>query len=179
LKEYKGRIYSREVPMDEQTATRLAPMLVVYDGILMNQYQTDVSSIDPNDIGSIEVLKGASAALYGINGSGGVLIITTKKGRDHSGDYLNRPSNGILSFSYLGYQEKRNFHLPNYGVEESRRTVDYRRTVYWNPNVVTSVDQKTQLSFYNSNRAGKYKVVIEGINAEGQIGRSVYYYEVK
>ncbi len=42
---------------------------------------TNINDIDPNDIESISVLKdGASAAVYGLQASGGVIIITTKKG---------------------------------------------------------------------------------------------------
>ena len=41
-----------------------------------------LADIDPNDIESIEILKGASAAaIYGSRASGGVIIITTKKGK--------------------------------------------------------------------------------------------------
>lgn len=40
-----------------------------------------LADIDPNDIESIEILKGAStAAIYGSRAAGGVVIITTKKG---------------------------------------------------------------------------------------------------
>ncbi|MEO8840973.1 MAG: SusC/RagA family TonB-linked outer membrane protein [Kofleriaceae bacterium] len=42
-----------------------------------------ISDLNPNDIESVEVLKGASAAaLYGSKASNGVIIITTKRGRD-------------------------------------------------------------------------------------------------
>src|SRR5574344_769673 len=41
----------------------------------------NLNDIDPNDIESVSVLKdGASAAVYGLQGAGGVIIITTKKG---------------------------------------------------------------------------------------------------
>ncbi len=41
-----------------------------------------ISDINPNDIESVEVLKGASAsAIYGSKAANGVVIITTKKGR--------------------------------------------------------------------------------------------------
>ena len=44
-----------------------------------------LADIDPNDIETIEILKGASAAaIYGNRAAGGVVIITTKKGK--SGD---------------------------------------------------------------------------------------------
>ena len=51
--------------------------LVVVDGILGG----DLSTINPNDIAAMDVLKDASAtAIYGVRGSNGVIIITTKKG---------------------------------------------------------------------------------------------------
>lgn len=44
------------------------------------------SDIDPNNIESMTVLKGAAAsALYGSRAGGGVIIITTKKGKSNSG----------------------------------------------------------------------------------------------
>ncbi len=51
--------------------------LVVIDGILGG----DLSTLNPNDIQSMDILKDASAtAIYGVRGSNGVIIITTKKG---------------------------------------------------------------------------------------------------
>lgn len=53
--------------------------LYVVDGVPMNT----LSSINPSDIQSIEVLKdAASAAIYGSRGSNGVVIVTTKRGKD-------------------------------------------------------------------------------------------------
>ena len=41
----------------------------------------NINDLDPNDIESVSVLKdGASAAVYGLQGAGGVIIVTTKKG---------------------------------------------------------------------------------------------------
>jgi TonB-linked SusC/RagA family outer membrane protein len=45
-------------------------------------YQNPLSSISPNDIESIEVLKDASStAIYGARGAAGVVLITTKRGQ--------------------------------------------------------------------------------------------------
>jgi TonB-linked SusC/RagA family outer membrane protein len=69
--------------------------LIVVDGIPYNNdqvttssqtsgggaYSSGLSSLDPNDIASISVLKGAAAAaLYGSRASNGALIVTTKSG---------------------------------------------------------------------------------------------------
>ncbi|RYE19403.1 MAG: SusC/RagA family TonB-linked outer membrane protein, partial [Sphingobacteriaceae bacterium] len=53
--------------------------LVVVDG---QPYYSSIENINPNDIKSVDVLKGASAtAIYGSRASGGVLLITTNRGR--------------------------------------------------------------------------------------------------
>jgi TonB-linked SusC/RagA family outer membrane protein len=53
--------------------------LIVVDGVPFYQ---DLSAINPNDIKSVDVLKGASStAIYGSRGSGGVILITTNRGR--------------------------------------------------------------------------------------------------
>lgn len=51
--------------------------LYVVDGMFYN----DINWLSPNDIESISVLKDASAAsIYGVRASGGVIMVTTKKG---------------------------------------------------------------------------------------------------
>lgn len=54
--------------------------LYVIDGVIFD----GTPNINPNDIASINILKDASAAIYGARASGGVILITTKKGT--SGD---------------------------------------------------------------------------------------------
>jgi TonB-dependent SusC/RagA subfamily outer membrane receptor len=64
--------------------------LIVLDGI---PFSGTVNDIDPDDIASLDILKDASAtAIYGSRGSGGVILITTKRGRT-----------GKSQMSYNGY----------------------------------------------------------------------------
>ena len=57
--------------------------LYVVDGSVVSE--TEASSIGPNDIESLSVLKDAvSAAAYGARGGNGVVVITTKKGKTGS-----------------------------------------------------------------------------------------------
>jgi TonB-dependent starch-binding outer membrane protein SusC len=64
--------------------------LVVIDGVIGGS----LSTVDPNDIASIDVLKDASAAaIYGSRGGSGVILVTTKSGKsgkvtvDYNGSY--------------------------------------------------------------------------------------------
>lgn len=52
--------------------------LVVVDGVNIG---SDLSIIDPNDIESMNVIKDASTAIYGVQGGNGVILVTTKSGR--------------------------------------------------------------------------------------------------
>ncbi|AQG79863.1 SusC/RagA family TonB-linked outer membrane protein [Spirosoma montaniterrae] len=51
--------------------------LYVVDGVLTD----DIRNISNNDILSIEVLKDASAAIYGVRAANGVVIVTTRRGK--------------------------------------------------------------------------------------------------
>lgn len=53
--------------------------LIILDG---QPYYNSIENIDPNNIKTVDVLKGASAtAIYGSRASGGVILITTLRGR--------------------------------------------------------------------------------------------------
>jgi len=57
--------------------------------------------IDPNDIASIDILKdAASAAIYGSRAAGGVVIITTKRGREGKGRFEYDVETGIDQLSH-------------------------------------------------------------------------------
>ena len=62
-----------------------------------------LNDINPEDIESISVLKGGSAALYGMRAGNGVILVTTKKGKGKTtvdyGFNMRFTTNGIMAFS--------------------------------------------------------------------------------
>ena len=56
-----------------------SPMIII-DGV--EAYEWELSQINPNDVESISVLKDASAAIYGTKAAGGVILVTTKRGKE-------------------------------------------------------------------------------------------------
>lgn len=63
----------------DNTLTAGSDPLIVLDGVI---YQGGMEDINPNDIESIDVLKDASSsAVYGARSANGVIIVTTKKGK--------------------------------------------------------------------------------------------------
>ncbi len=80
---------NRTLTTSSGTADSQDGPLVVVDGIPFG----GLNDINPDDILSLEVLKDASAtAIYGSRGSGGVILVTTKRGK------VGKPV-----FSYDGY----------------------------------------------------------------------------
>jgi TonB-linked SusC/RagA family outer membrane protein len=59
--------------------------LVIVDGVQSAPGDlTTLHDLSANDIESVQVLKDAQAAIYGVRGSAGVIIVTTKRGRGKS-----------------------------------------------------------------------------------------------
>lgn len=77
--------------------------LIVIDGVPIDQNNTGgarnfLNMINPNDIESFTVLKDASAAaIYGSRATGGVILITTKKGKGTDKFQLNYNGNASLN----------------------------------------------------------------------------------
>ncbi|WP_230680318.1 SusC/RagA family TonB-linked outer membrane protein [Pontibacter rufus] len=69
--------------------------LFVIDGVQQDAGQ--FNNLSPNDIESITVLKDASAAIYGSRAANGVVIVTTKRGKNGNG-------NTISLDAYTGWQ---------------------------------------------------------------------------
>jgi len=76
-----------------------------------SSYMTGISTLDPNDIESIDILKGAAAAaLYGGRASNGVILITTK-----SGSKKTRPSQKKFEVTFSSsYSTEKIASLPEY-----------------------------------------------------------------
>ena len=74
------------------TGGNLGGPLILVDGV-----ETDINSLNPNDIESVTLLKdAASSALYGSRAPNGVLLITTKQGKKNQAAQLTYSDN----FSY-------------------------------------------------------------------------------
>jgi len=149
-------------------------MLVIVDGAELPG--SDVSILNPNDVETVEVLKYANAAIYGIQGGNGVLIITTKRGAGTTAKDI--ASTGILPITAQGYQKVREFYSPKYESGITYNHPDLRSTIYWKPELVTDKYGNASFDFYNADGIGAYRVVIEGIDEKGNIGRQVYRYKV-
>jgi outer membrane receptor protein involved in Fe transport len=153
-------------------------MLLVVDGIVMTQGSLD--AINPNSVETVEILKRNNAAIYGTAGGAGVIVVTTRQGTSSSGTGSKEMSPGVYSFTPNGLYKAKEFYSPQYDVNQpASKLPDARTTIFWKPDVVTGADGSAAFNFFNADGAGTYRVVIEGIDSKGNLGRQVYKYKVE
>lgn len=67
-----------------------------------------------------------------------------------------------------GYSEPYSFYSPEYPDGPILGDVDYRRTLYWNPNVITNENGQATVELYNNSITGSFNISAAGITAGGQ-----------
>jgi len=134
--------------------------------IFLDEIETDVSvvaAIPANQVALVKLYSSFAGAAG--NAPGGVLAIYTKKGEDYgkSGSYANVAI-------YNGYSVVKEFYAPDYREEQKTNKADNRITIDWRPNIfINSIDPRIPVSFYNTDRTKKFKVVVEGMTTSGKL----------
>ena len=118
---------------------------IVVDGIPISKSGGSLNDINPGDIESMEILKDASAtAIYGTNGANGVILITTKHGKD-----------GKPSVSYNGYIGFENFAKKMDFCNGAQITQRYKDYVAQNPGETMYNDYVKNQNEADAQAAGK------------------------
>ncbi len=145
--------------------------LYVVDGLRTS----DIGSIDPNNIESIEVLKdAASAAIYGAQAGNGVVLITTKRGKKGDGkitydfqyvtNQLARIPKVMNANEYINYMTEANFISANEVSSLWDKTTD---TDWTDVAFETSLMQKHNLSLQGGNERGSYNLSLSYLDQNG------------
>jgi hypothetical protein len=163
----KGLLSNSDIPMD-----------VVLDGILLDHVRAlgvfDGTYLDPLDVIKIEAVTTNLALIASVNRKPVLFIYTKSQSTKHISDNL-----GVVNLTPKGFNKVREFYSPRYDRPGNAASQpDLRTTVYWNPYLKTDETGKTAFNFFNADGPGTYRVVVEGINADGQIGRQVFRYTV-
>lgn len=136
-------------------------------GFFLNEIPIDaqfLSSIPMSDVAYIKVFRPPFIG-SAVNGGGGAISVYTKKGVDATANVK-----GIDNVKIAGYTAVKEFYEPDYAVPQTAHNkTDTRRTLYWRPNIITDgTMQKIRISFYNNDISKKIRVILEGVNNEGQ-----------
>ena len=141
-----------------------------------------LADIDPNDIESVEILKGAStAAIYGSRAAGGVVIITTKRG--HEGKTRVNFSQSVGQTSMLNplgvrdWTEERVLassfagDIDNFRAAQSSGTIrNYEDLLYGNNGFLSN----TRLSFSGGDSKTKFFIGATYKDEEGIVNNTGY-----
>lgn len=122
------------------------------------------------DVETVEILKGAQAAIFGSRGSGGVIAVYTRRGSPRYSPSVEKAP-GVLALRVPGYDCSREFYAPHYDVATARHTdrPDPRRsTLYWNPQVRTDATGQAEVTFFTADTPGSFRLSAEGVSATGQ-----------
>lgn len=124
--------------------------------VLIDGMAGDMNMINPNDIENISVLKdAASTSIYGARAAGGVILITTKKGKmndkikiNYSGSYSNREATRLPKMlSGYDYVQYCILAAKNAGVTEILDNPDYLAAVL-DPNISEIPDPGRPLTHF-------------------------------
>ncbi|WP_025765234.1 TonB-dependent receptor plug domain-containing protein [Dyadobacter tibetensis] len=129
-----------------------------------------IANINVFDVESIDVLKGASAAIYGSRGGGGVISILTKRANVNY-DYSQEAIPGVLVTKIAGYDVPREFYAPRYASDAppSPRP-DYRSTLHWVPMLSTDAAGEVTLHYYHTDAHTSIHINVQGLSPDGRAG---------
>lgn len=145
-----------------------------------------MATINPNEIESIEILKDASAtSIYGSRGANGVILITTKRGKDgqsrveYDGSYSFQKMarqvdvlNGADYARYINLLEKSQGGSPRYSDERIREIG--AGTDWWDVVSRTGGLSNHQLSFTGGNKAMRYAFVGNLLDNNGIVKNTLF-----
>jgi hypothetical protein len=137
--------------------------------LYLNEMQTDVnmiSSTPVSDIAYIKVFRPGESIVTG--SGGGVIAIYTRKGGDSQ---PRTDAKGLNAVQVAGYSPVKQFYSPDYATPNEKDALDdVRTTLYWNPTIYMDRNRKhIRLQFYNNDITKRFRLVMEGINADGKL----------
>lgn len=157
--------------------------LYVVDGIRLSS----ISTLDPNDIESMEVLKdAASAAIYGAEAGNGVVLITTKRGKvgqgkvtyefQYASQHLNKTPQVLNGEEYITYMveggAQTEEYLRNYWSYAGSKTTDWVKETFEGSQMM-----KHSLSLNGGSDRGSYYISMGYMDDNGIVKGNADYYK--
>lgn len=165
--------------------------LYIVDGIPVRpDFYNQLQYISVDEVTSFEILETSKnyARLYiQVNGPGpyipnfgGIISIYTRRGIGLQGALISS-EDSFDRHKIQVFAADKEFYVPEYDVtsfyEDSKP--DTRLPIYWKPKVETDDNGKADIKYYHSDDTGQFKILVEGITSDGQIGYQIINYSVK
>ena len=149
-----------EVTMDNKDD--LMPAVYV-NGTLMDMGVIDAYPM--SEVISISYLDKFESMAAGMGSETGAIILHVKDINAREKYLINSMAEVVVP----GYAAPTEFYAPDYSVKNDRSKKDNRTTIAWIPSLHSNSLGDASISFWTADRASNYRVVIEGITAEGEL----------
>ena len=148
--------------------------LVLLDGVALTD-PDKIFSYDPLKVKKLDVIR--DRYVSGKSIFKGIASFTTYEGVFDGFDL----DPDLVAIDFNGLQLQREFYSPVYKTKEQleSRMPDLRNTLLWLPDFTTDGDGKAMIQLYTSDRKGKYIVVVQGMNENGDFVSGMKTFEVK
>ena len=135
-----------------------------------NESPVDVSMLSTINVNDIAYVKVFRPPFFGTSsgGASGAIAVYTKKGGD-----VQQPDKGkgLPYKMIIGYTSQKEFYSPDYASFNTPADQDdMRTTLYWNPMILTTPENHSiRLHFYNNDFTQSFRVIVEGMRADGKL----------
>jgi len=141
--------------------------------LFLNEMPVDVTAIENIPVSDIAYVKAFRPPFFGATGggAGGAIAIYTKKGGESTAS--NSSVGGLEKGRLTGYSAPKEFYSPDYSKDFPTSDIpDIRSTLFWAPYILTDKNShKVTLQFYNNDVSKRLRIIIEGMNEDGQLTR--------
>ncbi len=151
-----------DVEVNMEDKVDLMPALYV------NGQQMDMSVIDAypmSEVISVSYLDKFEAMAAGMSSETGVIILHVRDINAREKFLINSMAEVIVP----GYATPVEFYAPDYSVKNDKDKKDNRTTIAWVPSLQSNSLGDASMAFWTADRPSNYRVVIEGITAEGEL----------
>ena len=140
---------------------------------------TDINNISIDEVEAISIsdkpisvmrAMNEEPNLRGINMVAHSYVVITVFLKDKYFNRMGKEKLGQRLTKLQGYSPERQFYMPDYSEAALPDEKDYRRTLYWNPNVQTDSNGEATVSFYNSTTCQQMRVSAATVTADGLMG---------
>lgn len=126
----------------------------------------ELSEMVPSDVQKILILEDREAIRIfdpTIQNDPVVIVLIT-----YPDDHIKEPI-GVRKTTYTAYSLSKEFYSPIHQPGTPLLEADYRRTLYWNPDVIMDAQGKAKLEFYNNGTCRSLNISVEGITSKGTL----------
>ena len=81
--------------------------------------------------------------------------------------FTTESNKGLRRTYFQGFNQASTFKMEDYSVIPP--TADFRRTIYWQPNIMTNEQGKAKVEFFNNSTCEEMYISVEGIAPEGKV----------